>query len=219
VGRGLVAAAVDLAKGEIGGLWSLEPEAVDSDAAAFLAACGFTLTRRQHYFQARMATLHEVIAPLVQRLRDKGRLPDDARVAELADAPMSEVSWLVANEFGGGPFRALSGLRRRAERAEGSANDRSLVVLQGDKVAGVMLLREEDGVVIVDARVVAPDARGDWANALLLDASLHRGREMGAAEFRFHCDEHVRDTLSLARRAAAREVATKGLFYYALSGT
>jgi hypothetical protein len=51
----------------------------------------------------------------------------------------------------------------------------------------------------------------------LLDAILRRGLTLGVAEFRFHCDDDVRDTLSLARRCNARQIAQKGLFYCALN--
>lgn len=218
VGRALATGAIELATGEAAGLWSLEPEAVDGAAARFLEACGFGLTRRQHHFQASVEALSESVRPLVALMRRRGRIPADARVVALADAPLQEISWLVSAEFGGGPFRALAGLQRRAGANPTREADPSLVVMQGDQVAAVMLWRIEDGVAVIDARVVAPQARGDWANALLLDESLEHIRALGASAFRFHCDEDVADTLSLARRCGAREVAKKGLYYYALSG-
>lgn len=217
VGRALAARAVDLARGETAGLWSLEPEPVDGPAAAFLGACGFILTRRQHYFQASIEALSTSVRPLAARLRQRGRVPANARVVKLADAPLQEISWLVSTEFGGGPFRALSGLQQRAGLGPTGEADPSLVVMQGDQVAAVMLWRIEDGVAVIDARVVAPQARGDWANALLLDESLEQIRALGIGDFRFHCDEDVADTLSLARRCGAREVSEKGLYYYALN--
>ena len=218
VGRRLAAQAIELARGETAGLWSLEPEAVGGPAAAFLEACGFALTRRQHHFQASIAALSATVRPLVTRLRQRGRVPEDVRVVTLAQAPLPEISWLVSTEFGGGPFRALANLQRRASQGPAAEADPSVVILQGDQVAAVMLLRIEDGVAAIDARVVAPQARGAWANAMLLDESLERTRALGIGEFRFHCDEDVADTLSLARRCGAREVSEKGLYYYAFNG-
>ncbi|MDB5435602.1 MAG: hypothetical protein JWR47_1859 [Phenylobacterium sp.] len=217
VGRRLMAEAVGMTAGEAEGLWSLEPEPLESPAAAFLQACGFGLARRQHHFQASGEALDGAIAPLVARLRARGRIPAEARVVSLSEAPMEEVGWLVSAEFGGGPFRTLHNLRQRATRQGVSTEDLSQVVLLGTKVAAVLLGRMDHGVAVIDARVVAPDARGDWAGALQLDAILRWGLPRGVREFRFHCDDDVRDTLSLARRCNAREVAKTGLFYYALS--
>ena len=216
VGRRLVGEALALARDEAPGLWSLEPEDVAGPAAAFLESCGFSLSRRQHHFQASVEAMGANLAPLVARMRQRGRIPADAQVVSLAEAPLQEIGWLVSEEFGGGPMRALVGLQRRAGLG-GEAADPSLAVLHEGKLAAVMLLRIEDGVAVIDARVVAPSARGDWPNAVLLDESVARVRARGVTEFRFHCDEDVRDTLSLARRCGAREVAKKGLYYYALS--
>jgi GNAT superfamily N-acetyltransferase len=217
VGRRLLADAVAWASGEADGLWSLEPQALDGPAAAFLEACGFRLARRQHHFEASGDVLRENVAPALARLRRHGRIPADARVVPLAEAPLGEVSWLVSAQFGGGPFRSLQNLRRRVTQRGVSTGDLSQVVLHGDKVVGVLLARLDHGIAVIDGRVVAPGSRGDWAGALQLDAVLGLGPRLGLDTFRFHCDDDVRDTLSLARRSDARELAQKGLFYYALS--
>ncbi|HZZ69837.1 MAG TPA: GNAT family N-acetyltransferase [Phenylobacterium sp.] len=217
VGRRLLGDAVAWASGEADGLWSLEPQALEGPAAAFLDACGFRLARRQRHFEADVKALRDNVAPALARLRRHGRIPADARVVPLAEAPLEEVGWLVSAQFGGGPFRALQNLRRRVTQRGISTGDLSQVVLHGDKVVGVILARLDHGVAVIDGRIVAPGARGDWAGALQLDAVLGHGPRFGLKTFRFHCDDDVRDTLSLARRSNARELAQKGLFYYALS--
>jgi GNAT superfamily N-acetyltransferase len=219
VGRRLVEAAIDLAQGESPGLWSLEPEAVDGPAASFLQACGFTIRRRQQNFQATGQALRENVTPLLRRMAARGRVPADARVVPLAEAPLDAVSWLVSAEFGGGPFRALQNLAGRIAERGVSTEDISQVVLQGGEVAAVLLARMDHGVAVIDARVVAPAARGGWAGALQLDEILHLGLKRGIAEFRFQCDDDVSDTLAIARRSGARELGQKAFFYYALSAS
>jgi hypothetical protein len=49
---------------------------------------------------------------------------------------------------------------------------------------------------------------------MLLESGLLRGKAEGLTEVRFHCDDTVRDTISLARRAAAVETATNATWYY-----
>jgi GNAT superfamily N-acetyltransferase len=218
VGRALLAAADDLTRGETAGLWSGQPLDPDSDAAAFLQACGFALVRRQHYFEARLDTLLASIAPLAARMRARGRVPEDARLIPLADSPLDEVGWLVTEELGGGPFDALRTFRARTSPQAAALGDRSIVVMRGEHLAAAMVQRLEEDVLVVDARVVAPAARGDWPNVVLLEAAAQRALAEGAATFRFHCDDSVDDTLSLARRSAARETAVRGAYYRATAG-
>jgi hypothetical protein len=87
-------------------------------------------------------------------------------------------------------------------------------MLDGEALAGAILWRVVDGVAHVDARVVAPRWRGGWTNLLLLEAGLVAGLAEGLTRMRFHCDDTVRDTISLARRCAADELES-GAYYYA----
>jgi GNAT superfamily N-acetyltransferase len=216
VGRRLLQRAADLAAPETDGLWSAEPLDLDSPAALFLQACGFEPRRRQHHFLGRVDVMIEHLSPLLHRARRRGRIPPDARIVPLPQAPLDEVGWLVSAELGGGPIRALQGLRLRGAEAQAGA-DRSLAVLQGEKTAAVILWRVQEQVAVIDARVVAPGWRGDWPNLVLLEAALVRMKAEGVEAFRFHCDEGVRDTLSLARRCDAEETARNALFYYAIA--
>ena len=217
VGRQLLAEAALLAAAETDGLWALKAARSDSLEALFMQACGFVPRRQQHHFQARIAALLEHISPLTARLRTHGRVPEGVRIAPLSDAPLEEVGWLVSAELGGGPMEALQRLRRRGASPDADPLDRSLAIMKDDHVAGVMLWRLEQGLAMVDARVVSPRWRNGWPNLLLLEASLLRARDEGVTEFRFYCDETVRDTLRLAQRAAAAEVASDALYYYAIA--
>jgi hypothetical protein len=217
VGRRLLREAAALASRETDGLWSLKAAQPDSPEALFMQACGFVPHRRQHHFQARINVLLEHLSPLVARLRARGRVPADVRIASLADAPLEEVGWLVSAELGGGPIEALQRLRLRGGAADSDPLDRSLAVLHDGHVAGVMLWRLNDGIATVDARVVAPRWRNGWPNLLLLEASLLRARAERVTDFRFYCDDTVRDTLRLAQRAAAIEVRNDALYYYAIA--
>jgi GNAT superfamily N-acetyltransferase len=208
VGRALVAAAMDLADEDADGLWSLGMYPIDGGVADFLAACGFVLRRRQLRFEASFQALLDVVTPMSTRARKT--LPPDARIVPLKDAPLEEIGWLLTREFGGGPFRALHGLRRRTI----AEDDRSQAMLDGEDLAGAILWRVVDGVAHVDARVVAPRRRGSWTNLLLLEAGLLAGLAEGLTRMRFHCDDTVRDTISLARRCGADELES-GAYYYA----
>jgi len=217
VGRELLGAAADLAAEETIGLWSMTPVAEQSDAARFMYACGCVPKRRERHFEAAVDALLDVVAPKADRMRARGHVPNDLRIQGLADAPLEEVGWVVSSGLGGDQGATLSALRRRAPGGSEHAGDRSSLVIREGRVWGVILWRVVDGVGVVDARVVHATCRGAWPNVVLLEAGLRRARDEGVSRFRFHCDDTVRDTLSLARRCAAVETETKATWYYAIA--
>jgi GNAT superfamily N-acetyltransferase len=210
VGRRLLEAAADLAAEETDGLWTFGPVADDGDAAKFMAACGFSRLRRQLFFQAPIESLLGNITPLLNRLRRRTGAGPPPRIVDLALAQADQVARLVAREIGG-PQPTPEARAAHRMRREGAGRDRSQAAVVGDAVAGVILWEiAADGVAVVEARVVGPPWRGGPVNLMLLEAGLLRGQAEGLSEVRFHCDESVKDTLALARRARAAEVATKG---------
>ena len=214
IGKQLLDAAVDLALDDAIGLWSLNPT-TDEAATAFMTRYRFEARRREHHFEAATDVLLAEIAPLTARLRDRGRLPKELRIAPLAAAPLAAVADLIARALGGAPGLAVDQLRRRTSGAEAAA-DRSRVALRGTEVEGAILWRVKAGVAIVDARVVHPRNRG-WLDALLLEDGLTRGKAEGLERLRFHCEDGVRDTLSLAKRCGAVETASPAFYYRALA--
>jgi GNAT superfamily N-acetyltransferase len=217
VGRRLLQEATSMATEETDGLWSFTTIADGSEAAAFMRACGFSILRRHHHFEAAVEALLADIAPRAERLRARGRTPEGLSIIPLAAAPLDDVGWMVSIELGGSPDLALRGLARRVSAAGEQAGDRSLVVMCGAEAVAVVLWRIEDGVGLVEARVVHPRYRGGWSNVLLMEAGLSRGRDEGIVRFRFHCDDTVRDTLRLAQRCGAIETETKATWYYAIA--
>ena len=82
--------------------------------------------------------------------------------------------------------------------------DKSAVLLRGNEVKGALLYMWNDGNPIIDVNVVAPELRRGPANVLLLEAATRNALEGGGISFRFRCEEHVRDTVNLARRSGAK---------------
>jgi GNAT superfamily N-acetyltransferase len=213
VGRSLLAAAAELTSGEAAGLWSLTATPEDGIAAEFMRACGFALQKRERHFIAEIAAGRDHVLPQLERLRARGRMPADARIVPLAEAPLDAVSWLVSAEFGSGPVTMLHRLQPRA--AASSRRERSLVAMQGGEVTGALICRSKDGVGVIDGWVAAPGWRNGWTNLALFEAVMTRALHDGFEEFRFHCDETVKHTLSMAEKISATEVARLGLYYAA----
>jgi GNAT superfamily N-acetyltransferase len=216
VGRRLAAAAAQMAAGETDGIWSLSSVDESNPAAAFLRACGFEARRRQFHFEIETAAATSNFRAVAQMMRARGRIPADARMIPLAEADMEAVAWLVSAEFSTGPVGLLQRLRQ-GERGPGFDPARSLALMQGDRLAGVVLCSLEGRVLEVGARVVAPAWRGRWASVLQLEAIANYAYDDGGEVVRFSCDETVRDTLGVARRSGAAEVAATAHYFQAVT--
>jgi hypothetical protein len=81
-----------------------------------------------------------------------------------------------------------------------------------------MLCRRFGDVADIDVNVVTPELRRGWANVPLLEGMARRCHAVGGVRFRFSCEEHVRDTLNLARCSGARQLPTQVLLALPLSG-
>lgn len=219
VGRRLAEEAITLATGETAALLSLRPVPVESEAAAFLRACGFVEQRRTLTFDVRGTGFYGQISRIVERLRRHGRIPEAARILSLRDAPLEDVARVVSVGLARGSASLLALLRSglREMQAGGIDPDKSVVVMEGDAVAGALLYRLHDGRCLVEANVVAPAWRNGYVNALQLAAAAQNAFVSDAAGFQFDCDEDVVDSINIARRNGGELVATKALFRYALA--
>lgn len=208
IGRALVDAVVDAAHGETGTLRNWFPVVESSAAAAFLSRMGFAVERRLLGFDGDSAGFVEQAVRLRALIERSGRVPDDARIITLGEAPRQEVAKLVAAEFGTAPAFASAQLQT------GAGYDPSLCVVatHGGRVVGAVLAAREGPCLRVDVTAVAPDHRGGWANLLLLTSLVERGIAAGVSRFRFFCDEDNRDTLNIARRAKANALERALMF-------
>jgi GNAT superfamily N-acetyltransferase len=216
IGRALLQAAITAAAGETPALRAWGPLGESCPEALLLQAAGFRTTRRLLVFETDAVRFRADMTALLDRLRAAGRVPRDVRLATLADAPAAEVISLVAGEFAASPYDVAS--RIAAGAANGYDPALSLVLARGAAVVGAMLCRRSGDVAEIDVNVVTPELRRGWANVLLLEGMARRCHVAGVVQFRFSCEEHVRDTLNLAQRSGARQLPTQVLLALALGG-
>ena len=175
-----------------------------SGEAAFLLANGFRIIRRLLMFETDGVGFESSMTALLHRLRASGKLPGDIRLATLGETPTSELIAVLAPQFAALPQDVAWRLTPGASGAYDPAL--SLVLLKGQSVVGAMMCRREAESVDIDVSVVVEGFRHGWANVLLLEAMARRCRAADVARFRFGCEEHVRDTLNVARRCGARSL-------------
>ena len=214
IGRALAAAVANAVRGSTPRLHSWFGIG-DDGPAAFLAAIGFTPTRRMLEYEADVQHFYGMVKALRDRLSASGRMPPGFRVVPLREAPPDEVARLVADNFRDAPPVAIGGIARGHG---GHDADKSVVLLDGETVRGALLYKWNDGLPTIEARVVAPEARGSAANLLMLEAATRNGMEGGAERFRFSCNDDMRDTIKLAQRGGAALLAAKSRYTRVLAG-
>lgn len=204
IATALVQAIVRACAGNAPRLNSWFDVAAESPAAAFLTANGFMVSRRMFEYEAG-PQFYPRIKAITDRLRKAGKLPD-FQIVSLRQAPAEEVTALIAAHFRTASVTALSGV---AQGAGTQDPDRSVVLTDAGRVRGALLYSWNDGDPVIDAWVVAPEARGTAASLMMVEAATRNGLDARAQRFRFSCADDVRDTINLAQRGGAVLTATK----------
>jgi GNAT superfamily N-acetyltransferase len=210
IGGALLSAALDEAR-RIGArtVFAKVDPAADGDGAPFLGRHGFAHTLRLTTVEGDIDDLLRATTDARERLRARGRIPAEARIVLLPDAPVEQVARLYAEHIAHNPELAAR-LAVRSPRDAGLAV--SPVAMVGDEVAGFVLWAMHGTVGHVHARVVSPAYRGLWPNTVLMADALERGASLGGVRVRFEVPGENLDTLKLARRLRADTVSTTDLF-------
>jgi hypothetical protein len=160
-------------------------------------------------FDADGARFYAMIKAIHDRLAKNGKIPADLRIVSLREAPLEQVTALVSREFADVPLSTVMALSKGVINYD---QDKSAVLMKGAEVKGALLYLWNDGNPVIDVNVVTPELRNGPGNVLLLEAATRKGLEGRATGFRFRCEEHVRDTLNLARRSNAKPAGVRLAF-------
>jgi GNAT superfamily N-acetyltransferase len=204
VGRALIEAAVASCRGRWTVAHALRPVPEESQAAHFLAACGFEPIERIIHFEVDGLPFYADILAVRQRLESHRRIPPNARIVRLCDADPDAVADLVCRSIE--TSRAYVRSRLRPDCANPYDMRNSVVLTVEGQVRGALIYNWSGGVPMIEVRAVDPSLRGSWANALMLEEATRNGIECGALRFRFFASDKLTETLSLARRANARQI-------------
>jgi GNAT superfamily N-acetyltransferase len=185
------------------------------EAAAFLQSVGFSQARTMTTFEGDLDLdrYESVFRPICDRLEARGKVPPGVSVVSLAAAPLDQVSRLYARNLGGTIDSVESFLRRALGRGGLGA---SFTLMLGGHVVGLHLLDVHEAVVEIHAKIVAPEYRGSWANALLTRECVRRLRLSGRHRIRFAASDNVHYTLKFAERQSVEIVKVASQFIHAL---
>jgi GNAT superfamily N-acetyltransferase len=152
------------------------------------------------------------LGPLVKRLRQRGRIPREARIVPLYAADPAAVLQLHLDHMGGDRVALNERIRGVGP---GAFHPRySRVLLIGERVAGCILgHRKSRYVMAVDATILIPEVRGGWANAWLKLEATNGALSLGITHFHFTTFDHYADTRRFTRQLGGVTASRWALMY------
>jgi GNAT superfamily N-acetyltransferase len=139
------------------------------------------------------------LRPLFDRMQAKGRIPAGASIVPLYEANAAAVLQLHLDHMGGDRGELYRKIRGRGAAAFHPRYSRVLLV--DGKVKGCILAhRVASDVAAVDANILEPEVRGNWANVWLKLEATRGAIRLGIKTFRFTTFDHYSDTRSFTQR-------------------
>jgi len=182
---------------------------LDSDEMRGWEWFGFTPCETVEEHVLPITQFESRLGPLIDRMRERGRIPASARVIPLYQADLEAVLQLHLNHMGGDRGEVYRKLRGRGPGAFHSRYSHALLI--DNQVKGCMLAhRSGQDTMVVDANVVEPSLRGGWANALLKLEGF-RAAFVGIKWIRYTTFDHYADTLSFTEKLGGSTVRTTAL--------
>lgn len=173
---------------------------------------GFSVCETVEEHELPVANFDPVLGPLLERMQRQGRIPAGARTIPLYAADAAGVVQLHLDNLGGDADDLLKRIRGQAPNS--FHPDFSRVITIDDRiVAAVLARRTVEHVIMVDAIIVAPEARGGWANLWLKLEATRRVIPHGVTHLCFTTFDRYTDTRSLVRKLGGRTTRSMALMY------
>jgi N-acetylglutamate synthase-like GNAT family acetyltransferase len=169
----------------------------NSDEMRGWTGLGFAPYETVHEHSLPLEDFEPRLAPIVDHMRQRGRIPTEARIIPLYQATPGSVLQLHLNHLGGNRgelYRKLIG------SGTGAFHPRySRVLMVGEHIMGCILAhRADQDTAVVDADIVDPRLRGGWANVWLKLEATRGALQLGIKRFQFTTFDHYADTRSFS---------------------
>ena len=174
-------------------LYSAHRVEYDSDEFHAWQRLGFEVCETVEEHELPLDQFEPRLAPLVDQLRQRGRIPPEARIVPLYAADPAAVLQLHLDHMGGDRGALYQKIRGQGA---GAFHPRYSKVLRlGERVAGCILgHRKSQHVMLVDATILSPQVRGSWANVWLKLEATQGALSLGITHFHFVSFDHYADT-------------------------
>lgn len=193
---------------------------VDVDGEEFAAWCalGFGPLEIVEHHALDIGAIVPRLAPLIDWLRNHDRIPANARIVPLYAADRDQVLQLHLDHLGGDRENLL---RRLAGVSPESFHPRySRVLLLDDRAVGCVLAHRSGArEATVDAVVVIPELRNDWANAWLKFEACQGAMAIGVTHLNFASFDQYKDTRLFTAQAGGATIRKTALFALPIEGS
>jgi GNAT superfamily N-acetyltransferase len=152
------------------------------------------------------------LAPIYERMRKQGRIPESAKIIPLYDADFDAVVQLHLAQLGGDASTLMRRLRGETPDAF-SARYSQVLILDGCTMGFILAHRASQDIAHVDANVIEPSLRGGWANIWLKLESTRGALSLGIKTFVFTTFDHYADTRSFTEKLQGTTVRTMVLMH------
>lgn len=197
-------------------LYATQKVELNSDEMQAWTALGFVPCETVEYHELPLDQFEIQLAPLLERMQERGKVPKSARIIPLCEADPEAVAQLHLAVLGGDADDLRQKLRGDVPNSYSARYSRILLV--DDRVVGFILAhRAAKDVAHVDANVLAPEVRGGWANVWLKLEATRGAQSLGIKKFVFTSFDHYTDTRSFTDRLQGTTVSTKVLMYRPLT--
>ena len=157
------------------------------------------------------------LAPLVDRMRERRRIPAHAQIIPLYHANLPAVLRLHLDNMGGDRGQLYRKLRGQGVGAFHPRYSRVLAV--DGKIKGCILAHRRDrDTAIVDADIIDPSIRGGWANVWLKLEATRGAISLGIKNFQFTSFDHYVDTRSFTKKLGGETTDVSVLMYRPIGG-
>jgi hypothetical protein len=186
-----------------------------SDAMRGWISLGFVPCERVQEHTLPLDQFEPQLAPLLGRMRERGRIPPAARIISLYQANLPAVLQVHLDHLGGNRGELYRKLRGDGPGAFHPRYSRVLVI--GDTTLGCILAhRSDEETAVVDADIVDTSLRGGWANVWLKLEATRGAIRLGIKRFQFSSFDHYSDTRSFSAKLGGAVTKTTVLMMRAV---
>jgi GNAT superfamily N-acetyltransferase len=217
VGRELLRSAESFARtAAADALFATRRVPLDSDQMHSWERLGFRKceTVREHTLP--LKEFEPRLAPLVDRFRQQGRIPDSARIIPLYQADLPAVLRLHLDCMGGDRGDIYRKLRGEGSGAYHPRYSRVLV-MNGQVKGAILGHRKNEHTFFVDANILDDSVRGRWANVLLKLEATRGVLPLGIETFEYTTFDHYADTRGFTEKLGGVTTGTTALMFRQLT--
>jgi GNAT superfamily N-acetyltransferase len=193
-------------------LYAAERVEMNSAPMESWKSLGFEICQTVEHHRMELARFEPELQPLIDRVRQRGRIPERARMIPLYQADPQAVLQLHLDYLGGDTLNLSR--RLRGEGRDGFLPQYSRVLVVDDVVRGCLLgHRGNADTMVIDANIVDATLRSGWA-AVWLRLEAARGvRHLGIKNLEFTTFDHYADTRNFTKRLGGVTIGTSALMH------